>query len=252
MDNIWSDRALLRQSIIESLQTRLGRAATVQELHYIGNIGSLMLLERVERTFAEGSLTDIEVTLRDLPKWADRELQEAAAWLAAEFPALLGRPASAHERQALARIKYLGEYSHLLESLLAEPIAEREDALAALGVGESWDCVFYVEAQISVLLRSLYPNGRHPSPPHIFSGYRCSNVYFERRWGANHLGTFFPLDVQHILPGQTEAARVELLGATSFGERLRPGVRFEALEVGRLVATGVITAVIGVHVFTPR
>lgn len=240
------------QFTIESLQNRLGREATPEERRCIWNIGSLMMLESVERTFAEGTLANIEVTLRDMPKWTELNFQKAVTTFSAEFPALVGRPASTRERQALADVEHLGTLTYLQERLRAAPIGEREDVLAEWPIGEPWNCVYYAEAQISMLLRPLKPDGRHPNPPYIFAGYRCSNVYFERRWGANHLGTFFPLDVRHILPGETEAAQVTLLGTASFGARLRPGMRFEALEVGRLVATGVITAVLGVHVFTPR
>lgn len=200
--------------------------------------------------FAEGSVADREVAMRKSPKRTEMELQKAVAWLAAEFPALIGRSASTSERQALMRVEHLGALSYLRERLLAAPIEEREDVLAEWAIEEPWNCVIYAEAQISMLLRPLRPDGRHPNPSYIFAGYRCSNVYFDRKWGANHLGTFFPLEGRHICPGETEAALVALLGGASLGERLRPGERFEVVEVGRLVATGVITAVVGAQGFT--
>ncbi len=110
--------AVLCQSAVETLQTRLGREVSQVERRSIWNIGSLMMLEGVEQTFREGSLTDVAHELRAMPEWTDKRFQEALSSILARFPTWLGRAATEGEKSALGRMEHIGALARFEERLM--------------------------------------------------------------------------------------------------------------------------------------
>lgn len=121
--------ALVCQSTIDTLRARLGREVSAHEQRCIWNVGSLMMLESVERTFQEGSLAEIEETLRTMPPWTNERFQMALSSLLDHFPQWLGRSATDAERHALGHMEHIGALTSLVESLTSVPPDQREAAL---------------------------------------------------------------------------------------------------------------------------
>jgi hypothetical protein len=121
--------ALFCQSTIESLRARLGREVSAQEQRCIWNVGSLMMLESVERTFQEGSLADVERTLGTMPQWTDERFRRVLSSMVERLPQWLGRPATDAERHALGNVEHIGALASLEERLTSVPPDQREAAL---------------------------------------------------------------------------------------------------------------------------
>jgi hypothetical protein len=128
--------SLYCQSTIETLQVRLGREVSPQERRCIWNVGSLMMLESVERLFQEGALAAVERELSAMPQWTDERFQRGLSSVLEQFPKWLGRPATDSERQALGRIEHIGALESFAERLTSVSPDQREavlrDALSPL------------------------------------------------------------------------------------------------------------------------
>lgn len=119
--------AIFCQSAIETLQARLGRDVSAQERRCIWNVGSLMMLESVERTFQEGSLADVEAMLSTMPRWTEERYQmNLTGVLDEDWPKWLGRGPTDSERQAVGRMEHLGALASFRERLESASPDQRE------------------------------------------------------------------------------------------------------------------------------
>ena len=119
--------AFVCRSLIADVEQRLGRTLTSDEQRRIWNVGSLMMLEPVERDFAlKTTLDQIEQFLLELVGWTQRRFDDYCRSAITHLPIWLGRDLTEAERAALLRCEHIGVVMEWCDRIHDAVPSERE------------------------------------------------------------------------------------------------------------------------------